>query len=51
MPASEGGYGKGQVRIWGPEGDKAAHDLDVRLGLPPDTFWFDRSAKVQRKHG
>ena len=41
VPDSKGGYGKGQVRIWGPEGDQAAHELDVRLGLPSDTFWFE----------
>jgi CubicO group peptidase (beta-lactamase class C family) len=40
VPASQGAYGKGQVWLWGPDGDKAGHDTDVRFGLPPDTFWF-----------
>ena len=41
-PASKGAYGKGQVWLWGPEGDTpVGQDPDVDFDLPDDTFWFE----------
>lgn len=41
-PASKGRYGKGQVWLYGPEGDTpAGQDPDKGFGLPDDTFWFE----------
>jgi CubicO group peptidase (beta-lactamase class C family) len=41
-PASKGQYGKGQVWLYGPEGDTApGEDPDVGFDLPDDTFWFE----------
>jgi CubicO group peptidase (beta-lactamase class C family) len=41
-PASKGAYGKGQVWLWGPEGDTpVGQDPDVGFDLPDDTFWFE----------
>lgn len=41
-PASNGAYGKGQVWLYGPEGDTpAGQDPDVGFELPDDTFWFE----------
>ena len=41
-PASKGQYGKGQVWLYGPEGDTpAGQDPDVGFDLPDDTYWFE----------
>lgn len=41
-PASKGRYGKGQIWLYGPEGDTpAGQDPDVGFDLPADTYWFD----------
>ena len=41
-PASKGQYGKGQVWLYGPEGDTpAGQDPDIGFDLPDDTYWFE----------
>ena len=41
-PASKGQYGKGQVWLYGPEGDTpAGQDPDVGFDLPDDTYWLE----------
>jgi CubicO group peptidase (beta-lactamase class C family) len=41
-PASKGQYGRGQVWLYGPEGDTpAGQDPDVGFGLPDDTYWLE----------
>lgn len=41
-PASKGQYGKGQVWLYGPEGDTpTGQDPDKGFDLPADTFWFE----------
>ena len=41
-PASKGQYGKGQVWLYGPEGDTpAGKDPDIGFDLPDDTYWFE----------
>ena len=42
VPASKGQYGKGQIWLYGPEGDTpAGQDPDVGFDLPDDTYWFE----------
>jgi len=42
VPASKGAYGKGQVWLFGPEGNTVwPDDPDVGFDLPDDTFWFE----------
>ena len=41
-PASKGEYGKGQLWLYGPEGDTpAGQDPDAGFDLPDDTFWME----------
>ena len=41
-PASKGQYGKGQVWLYGPEGDTpVGQDPDVGFDLPDDTYWLE----------
>jgi CubicO group peptidase (beta-lactamase class C family) len=41
-PASKGQYGRGQVWLYGPEGDTpAGQDPDVGFDLPDDTYWLE----------
>ena len=41
-PASKGSYGKGQVWLYGPEGDTpVGQDPDVGFDLPDDTYWLE----------
>ena len=41
-PVSKGQYGKGQVWLYGPEGDTpVGQDPDVGFDLPDDTYWLE----------
>jgi CubicO group peptidase (beta-lactamase class C family) len=41
-PASKGQYGRGQVWLYGPEGNTpAGQDPDVGFHLPDDTYWLE----------
>ena len=41
-PASKGQYGRGQVWLYGPEGDTPpGEDPDTGFDLPGDTYWFE----------